>query len=212
MYTKKPPRQRDVAGNARSLFAQRLLGDLHDDFLALLEQVRNQRGAARLLRPRSSSAMPVLRTASTIVATSTIPASASAPRGLLHARSIVARNARPLRLCYCRRHAGISGIDRAVRRCFSVGGVDALLPILPREPPLCLPPRLALLLEFFRCRSDCPRHPEPALRIPRNSLPLPLRPRGFRVVAFSAFGFGGFHFFGALHSVGFAHRTGVEAQ
>ena len=42
--------QRDVAGDARAFLAQRFLGDLHDDFLALLEHVRDQLRCARLLR------------------------------------------------------------------------------------------------------------------------------------------------------------------
>ena len=41
--------QRDVAGDARALFAQRLLGDLHDDFLAGLQHFGDQlRAALRL--------------------------------------------------------------------------------------------------------------------------------------------------------------------
>ena len=34
--------QRDVAGDARALLAQRFLGDLHDDFLARLQHFGNQ--------------------------------------------------------------------------------------------------------------------------------------------------------------------------
>ena len=42
--------KRDVAGDARALLAERLLGDLDDDFLALLQHVRDKlgrRGAVR---------------------------------------------------------------------------------------------------------------------------------------------------------------------
>ena len=39
--------QRDVAGDARAFFAERLLGDLHDDFLARLEHFGDQLRAAR---------------------------------------------------------------------------------------------------------------------------------------------------------------------
>ncbi len=42
------PGQRDVAGDARAFLAERLFGDLHDDFLPLLEHVGNQLRAARL--------------------------------------------------------------------------------------------------------------------------------------------------------------------
>ena len=46
----EPAGQRDVGSDARALLAERLLGDLHDDFLALLEQIADGRRAA-LLRP-----------------------------------------------------------------------------------------------------------------------------------------------------------------
>ena len=38
----KTPRQSHVAGNPRALLAQRFLGNLHDDFLPLLQHVRDQ--------------------------------------------------------------------------------------------------------------------------------------------------------------------------
>jgi hypothetical protein len=41
-----------VAGDARALFAQRFLGDLHDDFLARLQHFGNQLRAAVLFVPR----------------------------------------------------------------------------------------------------------------------------------------------------------------
>src|SRR5260370_6992948 len=40
-------RQSDVAGNARALFAERLLGDLDDDVLAGLQHFGNELRAAR---------------------------------------------------------------------------------------------------------------------------------------------------------------------
>ena len=89
------PRQRDVAGDARALLAQRLLGDLDDDFLALLQHVRDQLRAARLLRtPMAvSTAVPVLRTPSAIIAPATAIAAATA-RGILHARAEIVAHAR----------------------------------------------------------------------------------------------------------------------
>src|SRR5208283_576486 len=53
-------RQCDVAGDARALLAERLFRDLDDDFLALLEHVRDKlRAPGRLLRPMMALRMPV---------------------------------------------------------------------------------------------------------------------------------------------------------
>src|ERR1700689_2971100 len=60
----------DVARDARAFLAQRLLGDLDDDFLALLQHVGNELRAARLLRAMMTLA--VLRTAIAVVAASAI--------------------------------------------------------------------------------------------------------------------------------------------
>ena len=50
----KPPRQRDVAGNARALLADRLLGNLHQNFLAFLQQIADLRDFLRRLAARES--------------------------------------------------------------------------------------------------------------------------------------------------------------
>ena len=92
------PRQRDVAGDARSFFPERLLRDLDDDFLTLLEQFGDQRDTARL-RPMASSAMSMLRTAAPIVATPAVwPLIAASPGGMLHPRAKIAANSRRGRL------------------------------------------------------------------------------------------------------------------
>ena len=73
--------KRDVAGDARALFAERLLGDLDDDFLALLQHVRDELRTARLrdvMTMAVTTAATMLRTASTVVATSTIASTAAA--------------------------------------------------------------------------------------------------------------------------------------
>jgi hypothetical protein len=94
------PGQCDVAGNARAFLAQRFLGDLYDDFLALLQHVRDQLRAPRLLRTPMvavSAAVPVLRTPSAIIAPATTIAAATTRR-ILHARTEIAAHARLERL------------------------------------------------------------------------------------------------------------------
>src|ERR1700677_4239813 len=98
----------DVARDARAFFAQRLLGDLDDDFLALLQHVGNQLRAARLLRAMMTLA--VLRTAIAVVAASAIALAAAS--GILHARAEVVAYARlrwrlPGRPRIFRRHGDI---------------------------------------------------------------------------------------------------------
>src|ERR1700722_8548728 len=77
--------QSDVAGDACALFAQRLFGDLYDDFLALLQHVGDQLRAPRLLRAVMSLA--VLRTAATIVAATAVALPTASPRGVLPERA-----------------------------------------------------------------------------------------------------------------------------
>ena len=102
-------RQRDVTGDARALFAERLFGDLDDDLLALLEEIGNQLRAARLL---AMPAVPLMRAASTatIIAARTVAgtvaaaaittiasavsaAAGAAACGGLHARAEISANA-----------------------------------------------------------------------------------------------------------------------
>ncbi len=47
--------QRDVAGDASALLADRFFGDLHQDFLPFLEQVGDQRHALLLVAPETAS-------------------------------------------------------------------------------------------------------------------------------------------------------------
>ena len=47
--------QRDVTGNARAFFADRLLGDLHQDFLAFFEQISDQRCRLDLIAAEAAS-------------------------------------------------------------------------------------------------------------------------------------------------------------
>src|SRR5260370_13966673 len=53
-------RQGDVAGDARALFAERLLGDLDDDLLASLQHFGNELGPARWtgMAPLITAVMP----------------------------------------------------------------------------------------------------------------------------------------------------------
>src|SRR2546422_1927677 len=48
-------RQRDVAGNARALLANGLFGDLHQDLLAFLEQVGDERNVLWLVAPEAAA-------------------------------------------------------------------------------------------------------------------------------------------------------------
>jgi len=93
--------------------------------------------------------MSVLRTASAIVATSTIPATTTAPRWLLHARSVVAGNACPLWLHGCRGHAGVSGIKPTVRRCFCAGGVGGSFGVFRGSDHRAFHRGLRFFLNFF---------------------------------------------------------------
>ena len=96
--------QRDVAGDARALFAERLFCDLDDDFLARLQHFRNQLRAARL-RAVAVGAVALLRTATALVAAppaAVTVASAAASRVLHAGAKIVAA------------HAGLPGL--ALRR------------------------------------------------------------------------------------------------
>src|SRR5271169_1543896 len=95
----KAPGQCDVAGDARAFFAQRFLRDLYDYFLALLQHVRDQLRATRLLRLSVTvpAAVPVLRTASAVIAPATTIAAATT-RGILHAGTKIAAHARLERL------------------------------------------------------------------------------------------------------------------
>ena len=98
--------QGDVAGDARAFLAERFLGDLDDDFLALLEHVRDELSAARRLRAMAvPAAVAVLRTAAAIVAASaTFPAAA---RWILHARAKIIAD------------AGLNGLRRGPAKIFA---------------------------------------------------------------------------------------------
>ena len=85
----KAARQSDVTGDARALFAQRLLGDLNENFLPGLEHLGDQLHAA-LLRPMASSAVllaPGHGTTATLLA-------AAAPHRALEARALRVGDAR----------------------------------------------------------------------------------------------------------------------
>jgi hypothetical protein len=109
-----------VAGDARAFFAERLLGDLDDDFLALLQHVGNQlRTARRRAMAVAMASRAMLRTASTVgTPTAIVTASAvasSAARGVLHARAVIVLDASVpgllflRRLIFGRRRVAISG-------------------------------------------------------------------------------------------------------
>src|ERR1700683_4866141 len=82
--------QRDVAGDARALLAQRLFGDLNDDFLPLLQHVGDQLSAPRLLR--AMMPLAVVWTAPPVVSTPAVALAAS-PRGMLHPRTKIIAHA-----------------------------------------------------------------------------------------------------------------------
>ena len=87
--------KRDVAGDARALLAERLFRDLDDDFLALLQHVRDQLRTARL-RAVAVAAVALLRTATAIVAASPAAvtiAPAAASRVLHASAEIIAAHA-----------------------------------------------------------------------------------------------------------------------
>ena len=52
---KETARQRNVAGNARAFFPNGLFGDLHQNFLAFLEQVGDQGNVLRLVAPEAAA-------------------------------------------------------------------------------------------------------------------------------------------------------------
>ena len=84
-----------MARDARAFLAQRLFRNLNDDFLALLQHVRNQlRTAGRL---RTVMALAVLRAPAAVVAASAISL-AAATRGVLHARTEIVAYTRLERL------------------------------------------------------------------------------------------------------------------
>jgi hypothetical protein len=95
----------DVAGDARAFLAERLFGDLDNDFLALLQHVGNQLSTARrraMAVAMASRAM--LRTAATVgTPTAIVTASAVASattRGVLHARAVIVLDASVPRLLF----------------------------------------------------------------------------------------------------------------
>src|SRR5579872_7483481 len=57
---KIPPGQSYVARDARALLAERLLRDLHDDFLSLLQEIGNQHRATRLRSCVPVRSVPVM--------------------------------------------------------------------------------------------------------------------------------------------------------
>src|SRR6266849_6470305 len=80
-------RQSDVAGDARALFAERLLGDLDDDVLAGLQHFGNELGTARgpgtatlVATVLPGAAGTAFETRSTAGASATIGTSATAVR------------------------------------------------------------------------------------------------------------------------------------
>src|SRR5579862_2232116 len=70
-------RQRDVAGDARALLCNRLLGDLYEDLLARFQKVGDDGQVRSLCRTARLSASAALGTATTLSASSTIVALAS---------------------------------------------------------------------------------------------------------------------------------------
>jgi hypothetical protein len=89
--------QCDVAGNARSFFAERLLGNLDDDFLAGLEHFRDElrtawSGVAAVMTAAGAAAFESLTPA--VAAAPIGTPAAIAPEGPLEARARVAPNAR----------------------------------------------------------------------------------------------------------------------
>jgi hypothetical protein len=105
-------RQSDVAGDARALLAQRLLGDLHDDFFARLQHFGNQLRTPVLFVPRAGARVLIrpafIRTAAATRASAAL--GAPAPHRPLKpcARLIGNAGARGLRL-------GVRCFHRVVR-------------------------------------------------------------------------------------------------
>jgi hypothetical protein len=83
-----------VARDASALLAERLLRDLNDDFLPLLQQIGDEHGAPWLRAVMTMRAMAVMmmRGAPAIAAPAAVPAAAAAR--VLHARAKVVLNAR----------------------------------------------------------------------------------------------------------------------
>jgi hypothetical protein len=98
----------DVARDARAFFAERLFGDLDDDFLALLQHVGNELGTARwravAMAMASGSMLRATATVGTSAAIVTASAVASsAARGMLHARTVIVLHACVPGLLFLRR-------------------------------------------------------------------------------------------------------------
>src|SRR5208282_5188666 len=91
-------RQGDVARDPRAFFAKRLLRDLNDDLLPLLQEIGDKLRAARLRTLRAVTSLAVLRAASAIVAPATIAAAAAC--GVLHPRAEITANLRFPRLLF----------------------------------------------------------------------------------------------------------------
>src|SRR5580704_12991903 len=71
--------QSDVAGDTRALFAERLFGDLDDDFLSLLQRIGDELRAARRLRAMRAvaAALSMLRATAAIVTASAVASTAA---------------------------------------------------------------------------------------------------------------------------------------
>src|SRR5579863_957148 len=114
--------------NARAFFAQGFLGDLNDDFLALLQKIGDQLGAAGLWATVAvASAVPVLRAASAIIAASAVASTAAS--GILHARAEIVPNLRLRRLRFLRQWVfGMLGrtVFSGGRHCFGFGCVGVI--------------------------------------------------------------------------------------
>jgi hypothetical protein len=94
-----------VARDARAFLAERLFGDLDDDFLALLQQVGNELGASRGRAVSVAMASGALMRAAAAVGTSAAIVTASAvtsasARWVLHARTVIVLDARVPRLFF----------------------------------------------------------------------------------------------------------------
>src|SRR6201997_2189795 len=88
----------DVTRDACAFFAERLFGDLDDDFLPLFQQVGNQlRTARRRAMAVAMASRAMLRAAATVgTSTAIVTASSvasSAARGVLHARAVIVLDA-----------------------------------------------------------------------------------------------------------------------
>src|SRR5487761_404251 len=97
-----------MACDSRALFAERLLRDLHDDFLPRLEQIGNELRALRL--------------ATVMWALPAITLSSTAPHGPLHSGAKIPADAslRRLRLCFISFRRG----GCLVQSCFAFAQFD----------------------------------------------------------------------------------------